>query len=305
MSLMHKEKLYEMMNDGVLEERYNSFQLNLKKNRPLIDRYGGLKRVIPFFEKKNVVIAGAGASLNRQTDILKKYFTRPDVLLVSVDMALRPLIKQGIVPDYVLSCETTPAPFFRGIDTEKIHLLAFSCMSNVNLKSWKGDISFYNWMIDSAEYNILWSEAGLDLGSVATGNIVTTQAVSLALGCNVNSLVLVGNDLGFGSEYYALESLVHQRHLRVSDRVNTFPSLEIALVRKRREYQIKRGERFFYTDNQFLTAKYWLEELLLKHRVKVYDSSEPGCSETSVVKTDLEDYFKTVLRKKQRGRRRS
>ena len=42
----------------------------------------------------------------------------------------------------------------------------------------------------------------LDLGFAATGSIVTTQAISIALGCNIQSLMLLGNDMGFKTEYY-------------------------------------------------------------------------------------------------------
>jgi hypothetical protein len=76
-------------------------------------------------------------------------------------------------------------------------------------------------------------------------------------------------------------------------------------VRQKREYEIRRGERLFYTSSQFLAAKVWLEELFQKQDTPVYDCSEPGCSGRFVIKTGLKDYLEKVRpRKKKRGGRR-
>ncbi len=300
-----KETLYRNINLGILEERYPAFKRNLEKNLFLIRRYGGLKRIIPFFEGKNVIIAGAGPSLEEVMPVLSRVQGRADMEIISADMALKPLLSCGVKPGYVISCETTPADFFSGVDTGKIHLLAFSCMSGINLRKWQGAVSFYNWMIDTPEFNMLWEMAGTGLGSLATGSIVTTQAVSFALGCGVNSLALVGNDLGFGMSYHARGSITRLRNTYQADRFSLLPAREMSYVRQKREYEIRRGEKLFYTHSQFLAAKIWLEELFQKNNTPVYDCSLPGCSGKYVIKTDLAGYLDEIKPlKKKRGRRR-
>ena len=109
-------------------------------------------------------------------------------------------MKNGIKPSFVFSCETNPVDFFSNIITKNIHLVAFSCVSNINLRKWQGPVSFYNWMLYDDFYNELWDMAGKDLGFVATASIVTTQIISFVLGCNVGSIVLVGNKIDLRPE---------------------------------------------------------------------------------------------------------
>ena len=301
--MINKDDIYKNINEGILEERYRAFRTNLAKNLVYIKSYGGLARIIPRFKDKNVIIAGAGPSIDREITLLKKYQYREELIIIAADMALAPLAGSGIRPAFVISCETTPVDYFSSIQTEGMHLLAFSCISNSNLRKWKGDISFYNWMITNARYDELWREAG-DLGSVATGSIVTTQAVSFALGCGIRSMILIGNDMAFGTEYYAKNTVILNRNIPVSSRYLPLETIEFNSIWRRREYRIERGGRFYYTNSQFLAAKMWLEELFKKVHVPIYDNSEPGCSETAVEKTGLREYLNGFERYPGKKRRR-
>jgi flagellar protein FlbD len=288
---MDASTLYYNINKGVIEEKFHAFKTNLEKNSEYIRRYGGIKHVIPRFNGKNIIIAGAGSSLENELDTLRRYQFRENIIIVSTDMALLPLVKKRILPHFVISCETTPSDYFCGINTEKIHLLAFSCMSNTNLRKWKGNVSFYNWMIHNEIYDALWEKAGMDLGFVATGSIVTSQAVSIVMGCGIKSLMLVGNDMGFGSEYYARETAVYKRNINIINRIKSLDTIEINIINLKKEYKIKRGDKNYFTNNQFLAAKMWLEDFFKKINMPVYDSGEPGCSPEYVQKQSLKKYF--------------
>ncbi len=300
--MIDKANIFNQINRGILEERYNTFKNNLIKNTDYIKRYGGLSRIVPLLADKNIIIIGAGPSIGEEVNFLKKIQYRDEIVLISADMALRPLVKRGIYPAYVISCETTPFDCFNNCMTDNMHLLAFSCMSNSNLRKWSGDISFYNWMIHNPLYDALWEETG-DLGFVATASIVTSQAVSLALGCNIKSLILLGNDLGYRLEYYTKETLSFTKNLNLCSRLKSIETSELDIIRRNREYKINRENRLYYTNNQFLAAKLWLEDLFKKIDIPIYDVSEPGCSETSVKKVKLKEYLKRFERRKNRKRR--
>ncbi len=299
--MVDKTTLFEQMNRGILRERYSAFKRNLDKNLPLIQRFGGLQEVVPLIAGKHVLIIGAGPSLAKSYSLLKKYQYRAEVAVIAVDMALAPLVRNGITPGFVISCETSPAGFFHGIDTARIRLLAFSCISHYNLMQWEGSVSFYNWMIHDEHYDRLWESAGTGLGYVATGSVVTTQAAALALGCSPLSLVMVGNDLGFHRKFYVPHTIRHRQLAVRTDRMNPLETMEFSGIWRAREYMINREERLYFTNNQFLTAKIWLEELFSKSSVPIYDSSEPGCSEGKVQKTSLKDFFSLIDGRK--GRR--
>jgi hypothetical protein len=283
--------------------REGGHEKHLRKNLPMISSAGGLRRVTRDFNGKHVIVIGAGPSLDRNLPHLKKYRDRLDFIYLAADMALRPLLISGIKPRYVITCETTPSDFFSGLDTSGIHLLSFSCSSPSNLRKWRGEISFYNWMIEDDLYTELWDKAGRDLGSVATGSIVTTQAVSIALGCSPASLLMVGNDMGFYDRFYARGTVNSEKRLQVSCRLNPDVNIEISTARRGRCYEIRRNRALFYTNNQFLAAKYWLEDLFGKTPWPVVDCSEPGCSEGKVVRMELKDYLDNIDKKRRRGRR--
>ena len=298
-----KDQLYRNLNEGILAERLPAFERNLEKNLDLIRRHGGLMRILPDFEGKFAVVIGAGPSLERHYGTLRKYQDRRELVYVAVDMALRPLVRNGIRPRYVFSCETRPVDFFGGVDTSRMHLVAFSCVSNINARGWRGGMSFYNWMIRRPEYEPLWEKAGLDLGFVATGSLVTTQAVAFTLGCRITGLAMAGNDLAFGDRFYARESPAHAGYLYVCDRYRSLEAMEMSRSRAAREYVVRRGEKSFYTNNQFLAAKMWLEDLFNGRETAVYDASDPGCSEKYVAKIELRDLFYNLYGRKKRKRR--
>ncbi len=298
---MDRETLYSNLNQGILGERLGAFRRNLARNRDLIARHGGLERVVPLFSGKHAVVIAAGPSLEDALPALKKFQHRREVVYLAADMALAPLARAGVRPGFVISCETVPLPFFNTTDTSGMRLIAFSCMSSINLRRWKGDISFYNWMIHGEPYDALWREAGEGLGYVATGNIVTTQAVSLALGCGVASLIMVGNDLGFSRRYYARGTVPHVAGGLVADRFSTVESLDFNRLWRRRDYELKREGKSYYTSHQFLAAKYWLEDLFKGQKTPVFDAGVPGCSEKYVRHIGAGEYF---ARFETRNRRR-
>jgi hypothetical protein len=301
--MVDRESLYAGINSGILEERIGSFTRNLEKNIPLIKKWGGLRDTAASMRGRNIIIAGAGPSLDMAMPYLKKYQYRNNLGIIATDMAFRPLMKRGIVPSWVITCETTPVPYFCGLDTGSSTLLAFSCASNSNIRSWKGAMAFFNWMIDGPEYSPLWDRAGLDLGSLATGSVVTTNAVSLALGSGIESLMMCGNDLGYKESYYCRGTIRQVQAAALSKRFSGQDTSELRAVSRRKLYRVERGGNLFFTDNQFLTAKLWLEELFAKQQLPVFDCSEPGCAGKGVNRVPLEQYFSRYDRKRN-GRRK-
>ncbi len=292
--MTEKDNLFKNLNQGILEERLRIFDRYLEKNLPLIKKHGGLKKLVNLINKKRVVVIGAGPSLEENLPVLKKFQKSRETIFIAADMALKPLVKSGISPHYVFSCETNPVDYFGGVDTRRMHLVAFSCMSHSSLRLWKGNISFYNWMIDRPEYNFLWEKAGGDLGFLGTGGVITTQAVSFALGCGAASLVMTGNDLAFRDKYYAGAGVRHEMMFLNYERTLNAYSVEKNLIRRMREYDIVRDNEVYFTNGQFLASKYWLEDLFKNESFTVYDSSIPGCSGSFIKKISLKDFFNKI-----------
>ncbi|MFW5770310.1 MAG: 6-hydroxymethylpterin diphosphokinase MptE-like protein [Spirochaetota bacterium] len=302
MVLVNAGTLYDNINSALVGERLGAIQRNITRNLPSIRKWGGLGPVVQRFSGKHVIVCGAGPSLENSMNELKKYYQRKELVILAVDMALKPLLKAGITPSFVISCESTPVPFFYGVSTERMHLLAFSGMSNINVRQWKGRMSFYNWLLRREPFNELWKQAGEELGYVATASIVTTQAVSLVLGCNIRSLILAGNDLAFDTRYYTAGSMAMEQAALRQCRTIPAETDEYMRILRKRHYRINRRDMQWYTDHQFLAAKVWLDELFRKVNVPVYDCSLPGCSEKYVHKTTIKEIIRELLpsRKKRR-----
>jgi len=289
--MLNQEEIFSQLNEGMLNERSRVFRNNLKKNLPMIKHLGGLRPVVNDFRGMHVIIIGSGPSLDSLYSCLQILRKRRDIIFLAADMALKPLVEHGIEPHFVITCETTPSDFFSGINTGNIHLLAFSCSSFSNLRKWEGRISFFNWLISSDYYNSLWAEAGKELGFVATGSIVTTQAVSMVLGCGITSLLLAGNDMGFFDKFYASGAFPADKKFFFSNRCSSPLTIEMNKSRKARDYEIRREDMLFYTNNQFLAAKLWLEKLFQGAPYPVADCSIPGCSAGTVLKITPDDYL--------------
>lgn len=301
---MNREEVYNQLNRGVLQERLYAFDKNLDKNLSRIQAFGGLHKIIPRMSGRHVVIVAAGSSLDGHIDLLKTIQKRDDLLIFAVDMALRALTAQSITPDFVISCETSPRDFFHGIDTTDITLCAFSCMSHTNLRYWQGDIAFYNWMIREEPYETLWKRAGYDLGFLATGSVVTTQALSLVLGIPHASLLLIGNDLAFVDYPYCKGAPWYKNLYARSNRLQTCETYARNAVWKGRHHLIKRGEKSFFTNNQFLGAKYWIEDLVPQTGALIYDMSYPGISEKYVQSIGIKKYKQMLQQSRAEKRRR-
>ncbi len=86
---------------------------------------------------------------------------------------------------------------------------------------------------------------------MATASIVTTQAISLALGCSIASLTMVGNDLAFKDNYYASAYGVCQRFIMNTIRFSTANTNDYAMIHRKKMYMVKRRESIYYTDHQF------------------------------------------------------
>ncbi len=301
--MVNTDKLYNDINKALIDERFEAVRGNIMKNLPLIREHGGLKKVVPLLRDKHVIICGAGPSLDDSLVELKKYQLRNELVILAVDMALKPLARAGVTPAFVISCESTPLPFFRNINTENIHLLAFSGMSSINVRQWKGPMSFYNWMLHSEPFASLWKESGEGLGYVATASIVTTQAVSLALGCGIRSLLLAGNDMAFRSRYYCSGSIPVEQAFFTHSRINPAERGEYERIRRKKHYMVQRRNTTWFTDHQFLAAKEWLEKLFNNVQVPVYDCSNPGCGEGRVRKAAMNEILKELLPSRRKRRK--
>lgn len=146
------------------------------------------------FYKKNVVIVGAGPSLNNQLKSIKKY--RSDITVFATGHIVKTLLRENITPDVVVITDPQPKIYqqIEGLDTENIPLIILSTASASVLNYYKGPVYIayqkgYRQAEERAEK--------LGVNTFQTGGSVTTTALDIALQFQASKIIFAGVDLAY------------------------------------------------------------------------------------------------------------
>lgn len=148
------------------------------------------------FKGVPMIIAGAGPSLEKNAHLLKKAKGR--AVIVAAITAYKPLLKHGVVPDFVIASEKVDLPeyFTYGEDDLKTRLILAE-VSNPGMfeREVKEKFVFFNpYVTLSRSQAPLWGASYFP----STGGSVTTAACDMGVMFGCNPIVLVGQDLCFG-----------------------------------------------------------------------------------------------------------
>ena len=148
----------------------------------------------PLFSKKNVVIVGAGPSVNGQIEMMKKY--RNKVMIFATGHITKLLLKEGIRPDAVIITDPQPHMYkqIEGADTKNIPLILLSTASASVTNAYKGDIyvAYQNGYQPAEEM-----AESLNAETFETGGSVITTALDIALRFEAKKIIFVGVDLAY------------------------------------------------------------------------------------------------------------
>lgn len=148
------------------------------------------------FKGVPMIIAGAGPSLEKNAHLLKNAKGR--AVIVAAITAYKPLLKHGVVPDFVIASEKVDLPeyFTYGEDDLKTRLILAE-VSNPGMfgREVKEKFVFFNpYVTLSRSQAQLWGSSYFP----STGGSVTTAACDMGVMFGCNPIVLVGQDLCFG-----------------------------------------------------------------------------------------------------------
>jgi len=248
---------------------------NVIGNMRLFRRIRDFSEVVDFFRGKVIVIIGAGPSLERNLDYIRELRKANDIIFMVVDKAYRGILEFGISPDVVVTAE--PRDFFlkefKNIDKVS-YVLSYIGASSKRLEELfflGANVIFYDLYYFDDRYNRLRMELGFDgLSLIGTGGTVFTNAVSMSILSMPKALIFVGNDLAFRRRVY-----FHSGH-SIDDIKEKDELIEVLA---------SNGE-LFYTTKAFFIAKLWIEELVARSGIIVYDASYPGVSGKNIVKVE-------------------
>ncbi|MBI5344176.1 MAG: motility associated factor glycosyltransferase family protein, partial [Deltaproteobacteria bacterium] len=166
-------------------------------NIDAFSKYPGIGALKGRFKGVPMVIAGAGPSLKKNAHLLKDI--KGKALIVSAITAYKPLLRYGVVPDFVIAAEKVDLPeyFTYGEDDLKTRLILGE-VSHPNMfkRDVKGKFIYFNRYIKlSVEQARFWGKGDYFPSS---GGSVTTSAFDMGMLFGCDPIIFVGQDLSFG-----------------------------------------------------------------------------------------------------------
>ena len=155
-------------------------------------RAGQLQEVIP--KDVPAIVVAAGPSLNKNIQELKKAKGR--AFIIAVDTAIKPLLKEGIVPDMYATLDgKKPIELIRVGGSKNIPLLTNIDSSKELLDYHEGKKFFYR---QGYKYvDELYDMNGRKFEGLVVGGSVATLAFSLVCHLGCQCVILVGQDLAY------------------------------------------------------------------------------------------------------------
>jgi len=225
------------------------------------------------------VCIGAGPSLVKNVDLLRNPDVRKNVVVISVQTTLKPLLDRGIRPDFVTALDYSAIcqRFYENLPPlPDVTLVAEPKANPIILDSFPGPIR-----VCHSQFNDqLLGKLARPIVPMPGGATVAHLSFYLAqfLGCD--PIMFIGQDLGFSDGlYYALGTAVHNVW---SSELNTFNTIEMMewqrIVRHKGNLQREQdihGQPIF-TDEQMITYLKQFERDFAKASQTIIDATEGG-----------------------------
>jgi len=253
---------------------------NAFKNAPYFFTLAGIKNFENICKNLPAVVICAGPSLDQDLEELKRLL--PHTVLIAVDTALKPVLRQGIVPDFVVSVDPQYVnSLFLSIGTPcesgKTHpvLVADPSVYPLVLRSYPGQKVLTSSVFSPGK--TIERYAGMK-GSIAAGGSVAVAAFDLARILGSNPIVLVGLDLSYSTGKTHMtgsffEEYVLSRQCRLKPQLNF--SLEYIKTGHPSSVRDKHA-RIVLTDKRLLLYKSWFELQAKKQTPEVINAGSGG-----------------------------
>ena len=117
---------------------------NFQANLNAIQNHPGVEKLKDKFRDSASVLVGAGPSLDK--NIFHLPLVREKAVIIASDAALKPLLRQGVVPDFVMVLDPQDdiVKFFTGVPHRGITLVVPTIVHPRVLDLWEGSVVFYN-----------------------------------------------------------------------------------------------------------------------------------------------------------------
>lgn len=231
---------------------------------PYVAKSKSLKKLIDNMpEDIPAIIVSAGPSLSKNIKELRK--AKGKSVLIAVDAAVNPMLRNGIVPDLMVSVD--PIKGAEYVAEEGAEFIPLVCGMNSGAaltrahKGVKLYVSDMNPFLESFFYKACGTLLHLE-----TGGSVSTSAFHLAYLLKCRTIILVGQDLAYtGNKSHAENSVRGSESLSDIYRIDNV----------KKDVDVYGDE--ILTSEMFLMFKYWFEDRIKRNaEINVIDATEGG-----------------------------
>lgn len=191
--LRNKLEDLNYLKDSVLDKQA-LLKLNFQQNINLRDE--GISTQKKCFNKASFLLVSAGPSLNKQLHLIKQIRENSNVVVGCVGTALKPLLLENIVPNFIMVSDPLDNIFkqIEGVDTKDLMLCYLSTANHTTVASFKGK----RYIVWQDAYTLAQKEAKArgEL-MVETGGSVATCLLDLMVKLGGKRIAFVGQDLAF------------------------------------------------------------------------------------------------------------
>ncbi|MGJ9459592.1 motility associated factor glycosyltransferase family protein [Oceanobacillus sp. CF4.6] len=261
-----------------IANQIDNMNTNFSKNLQLKDTgIGNLKNK---YEGKPMILISAGPSLDKQMTLLKKIYDEDEVILGAVGTAIKPLLKNKIIPHFFSIIDPNPETYSQLTETS---------LSNTTL-FYLSTAYHETVLLHKGPRRILWQEGFADaekeakeLGDplIQSGGSVATALLDLMIYLGAGKVALVGQDLAY------TDGRSHASHAHAQKNINQ----STAEYKTLNYYQ--KGE--VATARNLTIYRKWFEEYARIHPdLELYNCTEGGAFIKNWRHISLNNFYEMV-----------
>jgi len=225
------------------------------------------------------VCVGAGPSLAKNVDLLRDEKVRRNIVVITAQTTLKPLLDRGIRPDFVtaLDYHEISKRFYEGLpQLDDVTLVAEPKANPSILDSFPGPIR----VTANASLDRMLGDQASPMIPIPGGATVAHLSFYLAQHLGCDPIIMIGQDLGFSDGlYYCPGTAIHDVWAPELGAFNTLEMLEWQRIVRHRNHLTKLDDvhgKPIYSDEQMLTYLKQFERDFSQASQTVIDATEGG-----------------------------
>lgn len=203
-----------------INELAGNWESNSLANLPEIFKSVPVASFYDNFKGTPAIIVAAGPSLDKNIEQLKPLTKK--AVVISVGTSLRPLLKKGIKPHFVVTLDASNDVHaqFQGVDDVRgVWLLAEICLSPKLVSKFYPDVSFF-YSMHNPFIHYLFEKKCFEETYIESGGSVANSALDIARKFGCNPIIFVAQDLCLEGARSHAAGTMHEDERYVPEGVN-------------------------------------------------------------------------------------